>query len=50
MLLLLVLLAREFIRVSRPAAVSVIRPLTWASLPLLVAVLAIVAERFVVLS
>ncbi len=49
-LLLLVLLAREFIRVSAPAAVRFIRPLTLASLPLLVALLLIVAERFVVLS
>ena len=49
-LLLLVLLAREVIRVSVPAAVRFIRPLTVASLPLLVALLAIVAERFVVLS
>ena len=50
-LLLLVLLAREFIRVSgRPAAVRFIRPLTLTSLPLLVLLLVIVAERFVVLS
>jgi hypothetical protein len=45
-----VLAAREFIRVSVPAAVRFIRPLTLASLPLLVALLVIVAERFVVLS
>lgn len=50
-LLLLVLLAREFIRVSgRAAAVRFIRPLTLTSLPLLVLLLVIVAERFVVLS
>ncbi len=50
-LLLLVLLAREFIRVcGRPAAARFIRPLTLTSLPLLVLLLAIVAERFVVLS
>ena len=48
--LLLVLAAREFIRVSVPVAVRFIRPLTLASLPLLVALLVIVAERFVVLS
>ena len=50
-LLLLVLLAREFVRAAgRPAAVRFIRPLTLVSLPLLVLLLAIVAERFVVLS
>ncbi len=50
-LLLLVLLAREFIRVSgRPAAGRFIRPLTLTSLPLLVLLLVVVAERFVVLS
>ena len=49
-LLLFVLLAREFIRVSGSAAVRYIRPLTLASLPLLVLLIAIVAERFVVLS
>jgi hypothetical protein len=49
-LLLLVLLAREFIRVSGRAAVRFIRLLTLASLPLLVLLLVVVAERFVVLS
>ncbi len=49
-LLLLVLLAREFIRVSGSAAVRYIRPLTLASVPLLVLLIVIVAERFVVLS
>lgn len=49
-LLLLVLLAREFIRVSGRAAVRYIRPLTLASLPLLAALFVIVIERFIVLS
>jgi hypothetical protein len=49
-LLLLVLLAREFIRVSVPAAIRFIRPLTLASWPLLVLLLAVVALRFVLLS
>ena len=50
-LLLLVLLAREFVRAAvRPATVRFIRPLTLVSLPLLVLLLVIVAERFVVLS
>jgi hypothetical protein len=49
-LLLLVLLAREFIRVSVPAAVRFIRPLTLTSVPLLVLLIAVVALRFVLLS
>jgi hypothetical protein len=49
-LLLLVLLAREFIRVSGTAAVRLIRPLTLVSLPLIILLLAVVVERFVVLS
>jgi hypothetical protein len=48
-LLLAILVAREFIRVCGPARGRLVRPLTWASLPLLVALLAVVAERFVLL-
>jgi hypothetical protein len=49
-LLLIVLPAREYIRVSVPAAVRFIRPLTLASLPLIVLLLAVVVERFIVMS
>jgi hypothetical protein len=50
-LLLILLAAREFIRVSGTApARRLIRPLTLVSLPLLVVLVAVVAERFIVLS
>ncbi len=49
-LLLLVLVAREFIRVCLGAPRRLIRPLTLASLPLLMLLLVVVIERFIVLS
>ncbi len=49
-LLLLVLLAREFTRACRPASRRLLRILTLASLPLLVLLLVVAAERFVILS
>jgi hypothetical protein len=49
-LLLLVLLTREYIRVAVPAAGRLIRPLTWVSLPMIVLLLAVVVERFILMS
>jgi hypothetical protein len=48
-LLLAILVAREFIRVCLPALGRFLRPLTWMSLPLIVVLCAVVAERFVLL-
>jgi hypothetical protein len=44
--LIAVLMAREFLRVARPRATRLIRPLTVASVPLLVLVLGDVVLRF----
>ncbi len=50
LLLLLVLVAREFVRLRQPGRSRVGRLLTMASAPLLVLLLAVVAERFAALS
>jgi hypothetical protein len=48
-LLLAVLVAREFIAVSRPASRRSARPLTWLSLPLLAVFAVVIAERIITL-